>query len=96
MAIKPLADKVLLKIEDSEMKSKGGIILPDTAKEKPQVGKVLAVGKGKLLDDGTSKPVGIKEGDKVLFSKYSGTEIKHEGDEFLLVGEDSILAVLTG
>ncbi len=94
MAIKPLADRVLVKVEESESKSKGGIILPDTAKEKPQQGKIIATGKGKILEDGSVKAPEVKEGDKILFGKYSGTEIKHNGEEYLLIREEDILAII--
>lgn len=94
MAIKPLADRVLVKVEESENKSKGGIILPDTAQEKPQQGKIIATGKGKILEDGSVKAPEVKEGDKVLFGKYSGTEIKHNGEEYLLIREEDILAII--
>lgn len=94
MAIKPLADRVLIKVEESENKSKGGIILPDTAQEKPQQGKIIATGKGKILEDGSVKAPEVKEGDRVLFGKYSGTEIKHKGEEYLLIREEDILAIV--
>ena len=94
MALQPLGDRILIKLLEEEGKSPGGIILPDTAKEKPQEGKVVAVGKGRLLEDGTVKPLEIKVGDTVLFAKYSGTEVSHEEKEFLILKEDDILAVL--
>ena len=94
MAIQPLGDRIVVKHLDQEEKSPGGIILPDTAKEKPQEGKVMAIGKGKLLEDGSVKPLEIKVGDKVLFAKYSGTEVIHEEKEFLILREDDILAVV--
>ncbi len=94
MAIQPLGDRILVKLLEEEGKTAGGIILPDTAKEKPQEAKVLAVGKGRLLEDGTVKPLEIKVGDTVLFAKYSGTEVNHEEKEFLILREDDILAVL--
>ena len=94
MAIQPLGDKILVKLLEEQGKSAGGIILPDTAKEKPQEGKVMAVGKGRLLEDGTLRPLEIKVGDTVLFAKYSGTEVNHEEKEFLILREDDILAVL--
>ncbi len=94
MAIKPLGDRVLLKpLEPKEVK-KGGIIIPDTAKEKPQEGKVIEVGKGKMLDDGKVVPLEVKKGDKILYSKYGGTEIKMEGEEYLILKEEDILAIL--
>ena len=94
MAIQPLGDRVLVKLMEEEEKSPGGIILPDTAKEKPQEGKVVAVGKGRLLEDGTVRPLEIKVGDTVLFAKYSGTEVNHDEKEFTILREDDILAVL--
>ncbi len=94
MALKPLADRVLLKVEESESKTKGGIILPDNAKEKPQQGKIIAVGKGKIMDDGTVAPMAVKEGDKVLFGKYSGNEVNHKGEDYLLIREEDILAIV--
>ncbi len=93
MAIQPLGDRILVKHLDQEEKSPGGIILPDTAKEKPQEGKVLAVGKGRMLEDGTVKPLEIRVGDTILFAKYSGTEVTHEDKEFLILREDDVLAV---
>ncbi len=94
MALKPLADRVLVQIEESESKTKGGIILPDNAKEKPQQGKIIAVGKGKIMDDGTVAPMAVKEGDKVLFGKYSGNEVNHKGEDYLLIREEDILAIV--
>jgi len=94
MAIQPLGDRILVKLLEGEGKSPGGIILPDTAKEKPQEGKVVAVGKGRLLEDGTVKPLEVKVGDTVLFAKYSGSEVSHEEKEFLILREDDVLAVL--
>lgn len=94
MALKPLADRVLLKVEESESKTKGGIILPDNAQEKPQQGKIIAVGKGKIMDDGTVAPMAVKEGDKVLFGKYSGNEVNHKGEDYLLIREEDILAIV--
>ena len=94
MAIQPLGDRILVKHLAQEEKSPGGIILPDTAKEKPQEGKVLAVGKGRILEDGTVKPLEIRVGDTVLFAKYSGTEVTHEDKEFLILREDDVLAVV--
>ena len=94
MAIQPLGDKILVKLLDEQDKTAGGIILPDSAKEKPQEGKVMAVGKGKLLEDGTLRPLEIKVGDTILFAKYSGTEVTHEEKEFLILREDDVLAVL--
>ena len=94
MKIRPLGDRILLKRIEEEDKSKGGIIIPDTAKEKPQEGKVVAVGKGRLLDDGKLVPLEVKKGDRVLFGKYSGTEVKLVGEEHLIVREDDILGVI--
>ncbi len=94
MKIRPLGDRILVKRIEEEEKSKGGIIIPDSAKEKPQEGQVVAVGKGKITEDGKVIPLEIKEGDRVLFGKYSGTEIKLEGDEHLIMREDDILGIL--
>ncbi|MGQ9484156.1 MAG: co-chaperone GroES [Desulfosoma sp.] len=94
MKLRPLHDRVIVKRLEEEERTQGGIIIPDTAKEKPQQGKVLAVGKGKLLDKGDVVPLMVKEGDRVLFSKYAGTEVKVEGEELLIMREDDILAVL--
>ena len=94
MKIRPLQDRVIVKRVAEEEKSKGGIILPDTAKEKPQEGKVVAVGKGKVAEDGTVRPLDVKAGDRILFGKYSGTEIKIDGEEHLILREDDILGVL--
>ena len=92
--IRPLQDRVILKRVKEEEKSKGGIIIPDTAKEKPQEGEVIAVGNGKILDSGTKVPMDVKAGDKVLFGTYSGTDIKIDGKEFLILREDEVLAVI--
>ncbi|MBY0274643.1 co-chaperone GroES [Candidatus Binatia bacterium] len=94
MKIRPLQDRVIVKRVAEEEKSKGGIIIPDTAKEKPQEGKVVAVGKGKVGEDGTVRPLDVKAGDRILFGKYSGTEIKIDGEEHLILREDDILGVL--
>ena len=94
MKIRPLHDRILVKRIEEEAKSKGGIIIPDTAKEKPQEGRVVAVGKGKVNDDGNLRPLDVQEGDRILFGKYSGTEIQLEGDEHLIIREDDVLAVL--
>jgi chaperonin GroES len=94
MAIQPLGDRILVKLLEEDEKSPGGIILPDTAKEKPQEGKIVAVGKGRLLEDGTVRPLEVKVGDTVLFAKYSGSEISHEAKEFMILKEDDVLAVL--
>lgn len=92
--LKPLADRVVIKKLEAEEKTAGGIVLPDTAKEKPQQGEVLAVGAGKLDDNGTRHPMEVKAGDKVLFAKYSGTEVKIDGVEYLILSERDILAVV--
>jgi len=92
--IRPLGEKVLIKRLEAEEKTKGGIVLPDTAKEKPQKGKVLAVGDGKLMDDGKRAAFQVKKGDIVLFTSYAGTEIKIEGEEYLLMNESDIVAIL--
>jgi chaperonin GroES len=94
MKVRPLHDRILVKRLDQEAKSKGGIIIPDTAKEKPMEGRVVAVGTGKVADDGTVTPPDVKKGDRILFGKYSGTEIKVEGDDHLIIREEDILAVL--
>ncbi|MFH1889095.1 MAG: co-chaperone GroES [Candidatus Omnitrophota bacterium] len=95
MDIKPLGDRVVIKPLEAEAKSKGGIVLPDTAKEKPQEGKVVAVGKGKVLDSGTVQAPEVKVGDKVLYGKYSGNEITtKDGEELLIMREEDILAII--
>jgi chaperonin GroES len=95
MKIRPLQDRVLVKrIEEDLEKTKGGIIIPDTAKEKPQQGKVIAAGKGKVNEDGKVTPLDVKVGDTILFGKYSGSEIKIDGDEHLIMREDDILGVV--
>ncbi len=94
MKIKPLGDRVVIeRIEQEEVK-KGGIIIPDTAKEKPQQGKVVAVGTGKVDDKGNRKPIDVKVGDKVLFGKYAGTEVEVDGKEYLIMSQDDILAII--
>ena len=94
MKIRPLHDRILVeRLEEQEVK-RGGIIIPDTAKEKPQQGKVIAAGTGKVKDDGKRTPLDVKEGDTILFGKYSGQEIKVDGDEHLIMREDEVLAVL--
>jgi chaperonin GroES len=93
MKLRPLHDRVVVKRLEEEEKTAGGIIIPDTAKEKPQQGKVIAVGKGRILEDGKVIPLVVKEGDRVLFSKYAGTDIKVDGDEHLIMREDDILAI---
>jgi chaperonin GroES len=94
MKVRPLHDRVLVQILDTEETTKGGIIIPDTAKEKPQEGKVIAVGTGRILEDGSKKPLEIKKGDKVLFSKYGGTDISIDGEDYLILREEDILAVV--
>lgn len=94
MNIKPLGDRVLVKPSEELQKTKGGIVLPDTAKEKPQEGKIAAVGQGKKTDDGKVVALSVKVGDKVLYGKYSGTEITVEGEEYLIIKEDDILAIV--
>jgi chaperonin GroES len=94
MKIRPLQDRIIVKRVEGEEKSKGGIIIPDTAKEKPQEGKVIAVGKGKVTEDGKLQPMDVKKGDRVLFSKYAGTEVNIDGEEHLMIREDDVLGVL--
>jgi chaperonin GroES len=94
MKIRPLGDRILVKRIKEEEKTKGGIIIPDTAKEKPQEGKVVAVGKGKMTEEGKLLVPDVKPGDKILFGKYSGSEIKIEGEEHLILREDDILGVI--
>ncbi|MBI5816150.1 MAG: co-chaperone GroES [Nitrospinae bacterium] len=92
--VKPLHDRVLIQAAEAKETMKGGIIIPDSAKEKPQEGSVIAVGSGKLLEDGKVRPMSVKKGDKVIYSKYAGTEIKIEGEEYLLMREDDILGII--
>ena len=94
MKIRPLQDRVIVKRIEEEEKTKGGIIIPDTAKEKPQEGRVVAVGKGKVNEDGKITPLDVKVNDRVLFGKYSGTEINIEGEEHLIMREEDILGVI--
>jgi len=94
MKIRPLSDKVLVHRLEAENKTVGGIVLPDTAKEKPKKGKVIAVGKGKVLDDGKLKKMSVKKGDTVLFTSYAGTEIKIDGKEYLIMDESDVMAVI--
>jgi len=94
MKLRPLNDRVIVKRLEEEEKTVGGIIIPDTAKEKPQQARVIAVGKGRTLENGQVMPLTVKEGDRVLFGKYAGTEIKIDGDEHLIMREDDILAIL--
>ena len=92
--IRPLQDRVLVKRVEAEEKTASGIIIPDTAKEKPQEGEVVAVGPGKRLDNGSVQEMGVKTGDRILFSKYGGTEVKVDGDDYLIMREDDILGVV--
>ena len=94
LKFRPLQDRILVKRLTDEEKTRGGIIIPDTAKEKPQQGEVIAVGNGKLLDTGKIQPLDVKIGDKILFSKYSGSDVKIEGDEFIIMREDDVLGVV--
>ena len=94
MKVRPLHDRLLVRRIEKEETAKGGIIIPDTAKEKPQEGEVLAAGNGKTLENGTKVPLDVKAGDKILFGKYSGTEIKIDDEEVLILREDEVLAVL--
>jgi chaperonin GroES len=96
MKIRPLQDRVIVKRVAEEETTRGGIIIPDTAKEKPLEGTVLAVGNGKVLEDGKVRPLDIKAGDRVLFSKYAGTEVKLDGEEHLIMREEDILGVIEG
>jgi chaperonin GroES len=92
--LRPLGDKILIKRVEAESKTKSGIVLPDTAKEKPKRGKILAVGDGKRLDNGERAPFGVKKGDEVIFASYAGTEIKLDGEELMIMSEEDILAVV--
>ncbi|MFO7769583.1 MAG: co-chaperone GroES [bacterium] len=92
--VKPLADRVVVQPLEEEVQERGGIIIPDTAKEKPQQGKVVAVGPGALADDGSRKPMEVEEGDKVLYGKYSGTEVRIDTEDYLIMRESDILAVV--
>ena len=94
MAIRPLHDRVIVKRVPEETKTKGGIIIPDSAKEKPIEGEIVAVGNGKILEDGTVRKLEVKAGDRILFGKYSGTEVKIDGEEHLILREDDILGVI--
>ena len=94
MKIKPLSDRLVVKPEEAEEKTASGIILPDTAKEKPQMGKIVAVGPGKINDSGNTMKMSVSVGDKVLYGKYSGTEITFEGDDLLIMNESDILAII--
>ena len=94
MKIRPLHDRVIVKREDEKRKSPGGIVIPDTAAEKPIRGKIVAVGKGKILENGSVRPLDLKVGDKILFGKYGGTEVKVDGDELLVMREEDVMAVI--
>ena len=96
MNLRPLHDRVIVKRLEEEEQSVGGIIIPDTAKEKPQQGEVIAVGPGKVMENGTIVPMQLKAGDKILFGKYAGSDIKIEGDEYLIMREDDVLGVIEG
>ena len=95
MAIQPLGDRVLLQVLEAKEKTKGGIVLPDSAKEKPQEGKIMAVGAGRVSEDGKTTPLQVKKGDTVLFGKYSGTELEVDGEEYLMVKEEDILGIVS-
>lgn len=95
MAIRPLHDRIIVKRLEGEEKTKGGIFIPDTAKEKPLEGTVIAIGNGRITEDGKVRPMDLKKGDTILFGKYAGTEIKLDGDEHLILREDDVLAVLS-
>lgn len=92
--LRPLADRVIVQRAEAEEKTAGGILLPESAKDKPKEGKVMAIGEGKILDDGKHQPMNVKVGDRVLFSSYAGTEVKVHGEEFLIMSESDILAVI--
>jgi len=94
MALRPLNDRVLIRRIEEDEKTSGGIIIPDTAKEKPQKGEVVAVGKGRVLDDGQRREMSVKAGDKILFSKYAGNEVKIDGEDLTIMREDEVLAVI--
>ena len=94
MKFRPLHDRILVQRIEEQNKSKGGIIIPDTAKEKPQEGRVVAVGSGRVLEDGSLRPLEVKKGDRILFGKYTGSEIKLDGEEHIILREDDILAVV--
>jgi chaperonin GroES len=96
MKIRPLHDRVIVKRLDEDRTSPGGILIPDTAAEKPVQGKIVAVGKGKILEDGNVRPLDVKVGDKILFGKYGGTEVKVEGEDLLVMREEDVMAVIEG
>jgi chaperonin GroES len=92
--IKPLHDRVIIKQEEQEQKTKGGIIIPETAKEKPLMGKVIAAGEGRRLEDGTLQPLAVKKGNRVLFARYGGTEVELDGEKYLIMREEEILGII--
>ena len=94
--LRPLGDKILVKRVEAETKTKSGIVLPDSAKEKPRRGKVLSVGEGKRLDNGERSPLHVKKGDEVIFASYAGTEIKLDGEDFIIMREEEVLGIITG
>ena len=94
MALRPLGDRIVVRQLEAQEKTKSGLVLPDTAKEKPQEAKVIAVGTGRLLDDGAVKPLEIKNGDRVLYGKYSGTEVSIQGEDYLILREEDVLAIV--
>ncbi len=96
MKVRPLHDRLIVKRLEEEEKTKGGIIIPDTAKEKPIEGKVIAAGEGRINKDGKKMPMEVKKGDRILFAKYAGTEVKMDGEEYLMMKEDDVLAVIEG
>ena len=96
MKIRPLHDRVIVKRMEEERKSAGGIVIPDTAGEKPDTGEVVAVGTGKILEDGKVRPLDVKVGDKILFGKYSGTEVKVDGDDLVVMREEDVMAIIEG
>lgn len=96
MSLRPLGDKVVVKPSQEEEKTPGGILLPDTAKKKPQEGKVVAVGKGRVLENGEIKPMSVKVGDTVLYAKYGGTEVTIDGEDYVLLDEDQVFAIIEG
>lgn len=94
MALKPLGDRIVAKAVDPQEKTKSGLVVPDTAKEKPQEGKVISVGTGRRLEDGTVQPLQVRSGDRILYGKYSGTEVELGGEEYLILREDDVLAIV--
>ena len=94
MALKPLGDRIVIRQLEAQEKTKSGLVLPDSAKEKPQEGKVLAVGSGKLLDDGTVKTLEVRSGDKILYGKYAGTEVRIQDEDYVILREDDVLAIV--